>query len=521
MGIKKTLAILIGIFTVSFSLGVIRLASVPSGFYVDEAAIGYNAWSVVKTGRDEYGKSFPVFLKSWNSYTPALALYPIGALLFFVGPDIWSLRIATVIWTALISVAGAIVVYRLMPIPRRVHLVLAGLLFSLCPALVLFGRGFYEAIFGLLLLLLGISKIQKNEVFGVFLLSLATYAYHSERVIVYLLMSFVIGKLLLSRSFKILTIALIIFFITQIPQLYLTFLSSGSAQNIAGKSWISEIGSPGHGLGWATEKFLANFSAYYSPMNIFSKPDPDLQRSLPELSMFYPWLVVPYLTGLFWALRNYRNKWYWWLLLVFPVPAALTRDPFSTLRGIQIILPIVFLLTVGVEVFLKRNKYLSVLFVGLMVLSLGQLYRSMFVLLPYERFSAWTGGYMQAFTKADSYNVPVLVDSDKPVYILYLFQNSIDPVSVQRLHLQAQNYYLQVPWTDYYSDNKFRFARIVWREDVYREQLIISSPLAISEEQAEEHFLSREFEIRNPMGEVELVGYQTHPDLKLASLNTE
>ena len=34
----------------------------------DEAALGYNAYSILKTGRDEYGQYFPLIFKSFGDY---------------------------------------------------------------------------------------------------------------------------------------------------------------------------------------------------------------------------------------------------------------------------------------------------------------------------------------------------------------------------------------------------------------------------------------------------------------------
>ena len=38
------------------------LDKTPPGFFTDESAIGYSAWSMATTGADEYGTSWPMFL---------------------------------------------------------------------------------------------------------------------------------------------------------------------------------------------------------------------------------------------------------------------------------------------------------------------------------------------------------------------------------------------------------------------------------------------------------------------------
>jgi len=54
---------------------LLRLGSVPISLHWDEAALGYNAFSILKTGRDEYGQLFPLIFKSFGDYKPGLYVY--------------------------------------------------------------------------------------------------------------------------------------------------------------------------------------------------------------------------------------------------------------------------------------------------------------------------------------------------------------------------------------------------------------------------------------------------------------
>ena len=60
--IKKNIFLILIIF-LAVILRFINLSSIPIGFNDDEAAFGYNAYSILKTGRDEWGRllPFPVF----------------------------------------------------------------------------------------------------------------------------------------------------------------------------------------------------------------------------------------------------------------------------------------------------------------------------------------------------------------------------------------------------------------------------------------------------------------------------
>lgn len=70
-------SILIFIILLAAVLRLWNLGGVPLSPDWDEAALGYNAYSILHTGRDEYGKFMPVILKSFDDYKPALYAYTI------------------------------------------------------------------------------------------------------------------------------------------------------------------------------------------------------------------------------------------------------------------------------------------------------------------------------------------------------------------------------------------------------------------------------------------------------------
>ena len=57
----------------------------PASLGFDEAALGYNAYSLLKTGRDEYGNLLPISLRSFNDFKPALYSYLTIPFVFLGG----------------------------------------------------------------------------------------------------------------------------------------------------------------------------------------------------------------------------------------------------------------------------------------------------------------------------------------------------------------------------------------------------------------------------------------------------
>src|SRR6185369_8537483 len=72
---RNTLFLLIGILFIGALFRFWALGTNPPSLDWDEAALGYNAYSIMQTGRDEYGKSYPIILQSFGDYKPALYTY--------------------------------------------------------------------------------------------------------------------------------------------------------------------------------------------------------------------------------------------------------------------------------------------------------------------------------------------------------------------------------------------------------------------------------------------------------------
>ncbi len=66
---------LLVVFLATLFLHFYKLTSIPSGLNQDETSIGYNAYSVLTTGKDEYGKSYPIYFKSFGDEKLPVYIY--------------------------------------------------------------------------------------------------------------------------------------------------------------------------------------------------------------------------------------------------------------------------------------------------------------------------------------------------------------------------------------------------------------------------------------------------------------
>lgn len=103
---KHRLALLV-IILIAFILRFYQLGGVPLSPDWDEVALGYNAYSILHTGRDEYGEFLPVVLRSFNDYKPALYAYLIIPFIPFFDLSVFAVRLPS----ALMGVVTVLTVY--------------------------------------------------------------------------------------------------------------------------------------------------------------------------------------------------------------------------------------------------------------------------------------------------------------------------------------------------------------------------------------------------------------------------
>lgn len=94
---KRTKVILLAIILLASALRLYQLGQIPEGFHADEAAFGYNAFSILKTGKDEYGKWIPVIIKSFGDYKGALYSYLSIPFIFIFGLTEFAVRLPSAI----------------------------------------------------------------------------------------------------------------------------------------------------------------------------------------------------------------------------------------------------------------------------------------------------------------------------------------------------------------------------------------------------------------------------------------
>lgn len=538
------LVTLICIMSFGSFLYAYRIGDIPSGLALDEVSHGYNAYSILLTGKDEYGKSFPISFRFFNAFTPPLYTYLTVPVVRSLGLNITATRLVSV-FSGILEILLVFLFLKSLKITKHTVIIYLGtLLYTISPWAVMYSRSGYEAMLSFLLYSIGVLFIWiglKRPLFltiGIIVMSISIYGGHTNKFLIPLLslgLALIFRNVfLVQKNRKYIIWGLIGAFFVQIPNLLLinskSFLVKENlfysetliAEYQKIKGFIpSFIGIPYVFL----REFFSQYLTYFSLRSLFLDPDPFLPRSIPNLSVFYPWMFIPYLFGLHtaWTKRNLVN--YKFLLLITfiaPIPAAFTKDPFWTYRALPLLLPLIILITIGIDKILSlRIKVLAIFTCILIIYSLVILWKGYFILLPRERAEAWQFGYQQLAQEILlNKNEKFVIDNTRTpqAYIELAFFLHLPPQQLQTAVNQdvKNDYYNNIKTYSDYSFVNIEVRGISWNTDVYKDQILVGDSLTFSENQIKEHKLTNVFQIKNFLGEIVFTGYRTNPLQKIS-----
>ena len=93
----KTKFYLLSVVLLALGLRLYRLDVNPPGLYSDEAAYIYNAFSLLETAKDEYGKFLPLAFQSFGDYKAPLYIYLAVPFVKILGLQPISIRLLSTI----------------------------------------------------------------------------------------------------------------------------------------------------------------------------------------------------------------------------------------------------------------------------------------------------------------------------------------------------------------------------------------------------------------------------------------
>lgn len=244
---NKIIIFLLTILVIASVLRLWKLGEVPISPDWDEVSLGYNAYSIMQTGKDEYGKFLPIVLRSYDDYKPALYSYLSIPSIYVFGLNVWAVRLPSVIFGIITVFSTFLLVKELFK--RDDLALLSAFLLAISPWHIQFSRIAFESNIGLSLNILAvlffIKALRKPLFFSIsaFLMALNLYVYQSEKVFTPLLLLSLIlifRKELFSIPKKFIAYALIVGLLISLPMATYLATNKDSLERAKGVSIFSE-----------------------------------------------------------------------------------------------------------------------------------------------------------------------------------------------------------------------------------------------------------------------------------------
>lgn len=519
--LKKKNLLLLLILLLGFLLRFISLDISPPGFNADEAALGYNAYSILKTGKDEWGESFPIVFKSFSDYKPGLYVYLTIPFVALFGLTELSVRLPSI----LLGSISIIIIYLLSKeiFKSEVASLSSAFLLAISPWHIHYSRGAWESNVATFFLLLGVYafvKALENHKYyflsGVAFVA-SIYVYQSTRLVVPLVL---LGILLIhfkKLNLKEILPAVILCAILLLPLIFV-FISGQGLARFQGVSIFGDLG-PINRLneergehqnqsGYPAKIFHNKFTAYgynfvnnyfehFSPNFLFVNGDMLGRNKVPFSGQMYFFEMLTIILGIILLVkRKYENQkiiFIW--LLAAPVAAALTYQSPTALRSHNMVIPLILISGIGLGGlidFFKKRKF-KVLYSSILSLVIfyffAQFLHQYFVHLPKQYALEWQYGFSEAvsFTESKKNSLEKIVFTnryDQP-YILVLFYSKYDPEKYQKEYKKIGDN--NFGFTTINAFDKYEFRKITIDKFKERNVMYVTSPSDYFDERDNAH----------------------------------
>jgi hypothetical protein len=406
------------------------LDQIPPSLNWDEVSIGYNSYSILKTGSDEWGEFLPLSFRAYGDYKlPGYVYLDIPFIATF-GLNEWGVRAPS----AILGVGFVFLIFLILRnlVGSRVAL-WGSLIAAILPWTLIISRIALEAHLALFLTTLGFYlfllglKEKKFLYFSSICFGLTIFSYNSSRVVTPLLVAAFSLVYLndLKKYKKIAFLSLLIFlvfFSVALPKALLqdssaryrwtAVVDEGAINRINEQRGLSKLPpllnrAKNNKVVFVITESSKNYISHFNPNFLFLNGGSNYQFSVPGSGLLYP-VLIPFLFLGIWQYITQRKKWQVltliWLLSA-PLPAAITRDSPHALRSLMLIPPIIFLCASGIDqlstIFRKKVQIVSVILLFSLFLSLFYFWKN------------YSGDYIKNYSWSFQYGYQEAIDYTK------------------------------------------------------------------------------------------------------------
>jgi 4-amino-4-deoxy-L-arabinose transferase-like glycosyltransferase len=529
-------------------LRIYKLGTIPPHLTSDEASLGYNAYSILKTGKDEYGTLLPIIFKSFGDWKPGLYVYSAIPTIAILGLNEFAVRLPS----AIAGIVAVWLIYKIVEIlshslqndkkskspviDYKLLPSISAVLLAINPWHLHFSRGAWEANLSLTLTLAGtyffLKCLTKNTKYLMlssifFALTLITYqGAKLSSLIVVILLALVYRKKLyqfIREDVVSMMVSLIVGLVISLPVLFSIFQGKSGRLEVfsvfsypRSEEYVRHILDQGgeltgsfssmiyHSEGFNFARaILGRWFNHFSGRFLFFEGDwPNPRHSAPNHGMLMFWELLLLPAGFFALLRKRLTKEklfvLLWLILA-PLPSILSRDEVHAVRAYNLVIPLSIVSAFGLFYILNRIdnirkqtlKVVTYLMLALMFVgSFAYYLDAYFVHLPQHNSKQWEYGQKQVvetiLSLQNEYEEIKIQQSFAQPYIYYLFYSEYDPGEYQRqANLIESEYKFDVGYIE--RIDNIHFAPIDWpRNRQEKGTVVVADNIRIPPEEVEQ-----------------------------------
>ncbi len=471
--------LLIIILIIALIPRIIFLNTRPNGLHSDEASFLLNSVSIMQTGKDEDGRSFPIYLESIKDHKPALFSYLQIPFIFLFGPTNAASRLPSVLLGLISIYLFYLQLYKVFN--KQNFALLGALLLAISPWHIMNSRATQEVILSIVffqLSLLIFQKLISNHkrksikqiiipLTWFFITNLfAMYSYHSAKVTILGFYSLILfWKFLRKPSKKIfafssIIISILVFsFIITVSGAVTRFGQIGLLNNDLPLALVIQYTTDVSGITsipiirlfynkpfFYFREFLSLYFKHFTGDFLFISGGDTGRYHVPAHGVFYLIELIPMLLGIYFLLKHKKYKKILPLLLILlaiaPIPAALTTEGIpSDIRAFPMIFPLIIILMIGFEYIntLKKHIKLPLFLIILMgyIWNIAYFSHQMFVHMPFYQPWHRSRDYEEAaqvINDLGPYYDNIVISNDLREIYIYLWRHNL--VSINDLQKQ-------------------------------------------------------------------------------------
>lgn len=455
--------ILVLIIILAFALRTYKLGSNPPSLYWDEASLGYNAYSILKTAHDEHGKFLPITnFGAFGDYKPPLYIYATVPSIAILGLSEFAIRFPSAFFGVLTVILTYFLAKKLFDDEKVAFI--AAFFLTISPWHLQFSRGAFEANLGLFFSVIGIysfAKFATEKPKYIFLSAAsflaAMYTFTGQRLFVpvILLVLIVQFKKEIIKNLKLVILAAVISlvffwplfrFVTGTIEGKLRFNEVTIFKDLQPINDAIRFRSEDHFVWWAniihnrrfffTDQYLIHYFDAYNPRFLFFTGDVNPRLSIQTIGELYFFDLILVFSGIYFLFakrQKYRLLIIGWLL-VSPLGPAVARETPHALRMIHILPVFQLMAAYGIynlyQIVKFKKTFIAASFLTILI-SLIYYLHMYYVHYPVENSDQWQYGYKQAveYVKPLYNNVDhvVVTENYGRPYVYFLIYMKIDP----------------------------------------------------------------------------------------------